>query len=370
MTATATFTVTVQDSTPPTLTATADIPPVEATSSAGAAVTFSTPTATDAGNVTVSCDAVSGSTFPIGETTVTCTAVDDVGLTSVDQFLITVADRTPPLITDAPDLSIEANATGGAYVAFTAPTATDFEQAIVVEVECTAFDPPVSVVSGDFFPVGVTPVTCTATDASGNTSTDLFSVTVADTTPPVLTVPNDITVIFGATVTYEATATDIADDAVAVSCDPPSGTVFPLGNTTVNCTATDNAGLTDSGAFTVSVVLGGTSSLASNKNSVNAGAVAGFTWVWQDYLGNPVDVGTGNQDVEARLGRCPSSEVDVLNEDPGSSDIRQIEDGSWTFNWQTVDDEGNALPSGVYCFSVVLLTTDPNQVQSTEIRVR
>jgi hypothetical protein len=367
-TATTTFTVTVQDTTPPLLTATADIPPVDATSSAGAMVAFGTPTATDAGNVTVGCDATSGSVFPIGTTTVTCTATDDVGLSAQDQFLIIVADTTPPVITDAPDVSFEADTTGGAVVTFTAPSATDFGDAIAVE--CKAFEPQVTVVSGDFFPIGVTTVTCTATDASGNSSSDTFDVTVTDTKPPALTVPDDITVIFGATVTYEASATDIADSDVDVSCSPPSGTVFPIGTTKVTCTATDDAGLTDSGSFSVNVVLGGTTSLSTNKKSVNSGAVAGFTWVWEDFLGNPVDVGVGNQDVEARPGECPSEADDVLNEDPGTSDIRQLADGSWTFNWQTVDDEGNGIDPGTYCFSVILLTTDPQQKQSAELRVR
>ena len=53
---------------------------------------------------------------------------------------------------------------------------------------------------------------------------------------------------------------------------------------------------------------------------------------------NPVDVGEGNQDIEARLGNCPSANADVLNEDPGSSDIRRASNDAWQFNWQTVDD--------------------------------
>ena len=339
-----------------------------AISAAGATATFATPQATDIGAVAVSCDAVSGSVFPIGITTVTCTATDDANLTANDVFTITVADTTAPAITTVDDIAFEASATGGAQVSFTAPTATDFDTDI--PVTCTAFDPPVTVQSGDFFPIGATTVNCSATDASGNTATESFIVNVADTTPPVLTVPDDITVLFGATVTYEATATDVADADPVVSCNPPSGTVFPLGATTVSCTATDDGGLTDTDSFTVNVVLGGTSNLSSNKKSVNSGAVASFDWFWEDYLGNPVDVGEGNQDVEARPGDCPSTADDVLDEDPGSSDIRQQSNDNWTFNWQTVDGEGNPIAPGTYCFSVVLLTTDPNQRQSTEIRVR
>ncbi len=364
---TGSFTVTVADTTPPIIEDVTDLL-VGAVSAAGATVNFATPQATDAGAVTVGCDAVSGSDFPIGVTTVTCTATDDANLTANEVFTITVADTTAPVITTVDDIAVEAAATGGALVSFTAPTATDLGTDL--PVSCTAFEPPVAVQSGDFFPIGATTVTCSATDASGNTATESFIVTIADTTPPVLTVPDDITVLFGATVTWEATATDIADADPVVSCSPPSGTVFPLGATTVNCTATDDAGLTDTDSFTVSVVLGGTSNLSSNKKSVNSGAVASFDWFWEDYLGNPVDVGEGNQDVEARPGDCPSTADDVLNEDPGSSDIRQQANGRWTFNWQTVDENGDPIAAGTYCFSVRLLTTDPNQIQSTEIRVR
>ena len=55
-------------------------------------------------------------------------------------------------------------------------------------------------------------MTVTAKDAAGNTSTATFTVTVIDTTPPVITAP-DVTVeatsAAGAKVTYAPTATDV-----------------------------------------------------------------------------------------------------------------------------------------------------------------
>jgi HYR domain len=78
-----------------------------------------------------------------------------------------------------------------------------------------------------------------------------------DTTPPVITVPDDITEEAtdedGAEVTYEVTATDDVDGAVDVDCQPPSGSVFPIGDTTVQCSATDEAGNTETASFTVTV---------------------------------------------------------------------------------------------------------------------
>jgi LPXTG-motif cell wall-anchored protein len=57
------------------------------------AVTFEPPTASDNSGVapTVSCDRASGSTFPIGVTTVTCTAVDGAGNAASSSFTITVS---------------------------------------------------------------------------------------------------------------------------------------------------------------------------------------------------------------------------------------------------------------------------------------
>jgi len=54
-------------------------------------------------------------------------------------------------------------------------------------------------------------------------------------------------------VTYTATATDLVDGSVAVTCSPASGSTFPLGTTTVQCTATDAHNNTAHGSFTVKV---------------------------------------------------------------------------------------------------------------------
>jgi hypothetical protein len=78
-----------------------------------------------------------------------------------------------------------------------------------------------------------------------------------DTTPPVLTVPADVTLQAtgpdGAVHTFTASATDDTDPNPTVSCSPPSGSTFPLGTTTVTCTATDAAGNSSSASFKVTV---------------------------------------------------------------------------------------------------------------------
>jgi hypothetical protein len=86
--------------------------------------------------------------------------------------------------------------------------------------------------------------TCTATSRGGTTKR---SVTIKrDATAPELTVPAAIVKqadgADGATVTYAPSATDGIDAAPVVTCSPASDTRFPLGTTTVTCTAKDAAG--------------------------------------------------------------------------------------------------------------------------------
>ena len=215
-------------------------------------VTF-TATATDAvdPSPTVTCSPASGSTFPLGATTVNCTAKDAAGNTSANgSFTVTVSDKTPPTLTVPGNTTVPATSASGAVVTFTA-TATD------------AIDPSPTVTcspaSGTTFPLGTTTVSCTAKDAAGNTSAaKTFTVTVSDTTAPTLHLPANITAAAtsasGAVVTFTATATDAIDPSPTVTCSPASGSTFPLGTTTVNCTAKDASGNTSaSGSFTVTV---------------------------------------------------------------------------------------------------------------------
>lgn len=79
----------------------------------------------------------------------------------------------------------------------------------------------------------------------------------ADTEPPVLTVPADITVDAtspdGAMVAFVASAVDNVDGVVAVTCAPESGSVFGVGPTTVTCSATDAAGNRATATFVATV---------------------------------------------------------------------------------------------------------------------
>ncbi len=87
------------DTTPPVIPPLANLT-IEATSSSGAVVSYAVPDAIDAvdGAVPLVCAPASGSTFPMGTTTVQCSATDCTGNSATATFNVTVRDTTPPVI--------------------------------------------------------------------------------------------------------------------------------------------------------------------------------------------------------------------------------------------------------------------------------
>jgi hypothetical protein len=253
VTATLDMFVSVLDTRAPTINA-GSIPTditAEATGPGGAAVSFALPSATDASNVDTSvdvlCTPATGDTFPFTSpgqtTTVSCIATDDSGNTDSASFNVTIQDTSAPIFDSAslPAPTAEATGIDGAIVAYSLPTATDVADVAPV-VSC---DPA----SGSVFALGTSDVTCTATDASGNSATSTFQVTIEDTTMPMFVIDPlpDVTIEVtgpgGTSVNYPLPAsTDISDASPLVSCDPPAGSLFPLGASDVTCTATDLSG--------------------------------------------------------------------------------------------------------------------------------
>ncbi len=249
-TSTKSFTITVVDTTAPAL----DIPrgfTVQATSNDGAVVNYNA-SASDLvdGSVAVNCSPASGSTFAIGTTAVSCTASDSRGNTASGGFDVTVTapDAPPPdpELNLPDDITAEAMGPEGAVVTFTA----------TVNGDGTGDDengrpngPTVTCApaSGSVFPLGTTTVQCSAGNQSGT-----FLVHVVDTTAPALSLPAGISTS-DTTVTWDASASDLVDGSVAVTCNPPSGSTFPVGTTTVNCSASDTRGNTANGSFDVTV---------------------------------------------------------------------------------------------------------------------
>lgn len=127
----------------------------------------------------------------------------------------------------------------------------------ITSVVCRTND--VVILNPNSFPVGTTPVVCTVTDGEGGTKMCNFTVTVTDNQLPTITCPSDIVVprnpsLCGAIVTFAATPHDNCPGATT-TCSPVSGSLFPPGLTTVNCTARDVAGnMSAPCTFTVRVI--------------------------------------------------------------------------------------------------------------------
>ena len=188
------------------------------------------------GEVVISCSPLSGSTFPNGTTTVNCSAIDDSANEAHGSFKVTITGGAPAL-TLPPSMTVEATGPTGAAVTFIATSDSG-------PVTC---NPP----SGSVFPLGVTTVTCSATNNIG-TASGTFNVNVVDTKPPVLTLPANMTAAAGV-VTYNAFGTDLVDGIVPAVCMPPSGSTFAIGVTLVSCSTADSRGSTTYGTFTVTV---------------------------------------------------------------------------------------------------------------------
>ena len=187
-----------------------------------------------------------------GVTTITWTATDTDGMETSATQTVTVADKENPFLF-APG-NLEANNDPhlpSAVVAVGSAEAKD---------NCDDVSPSGSRSDGaDLsapFMVGVTRITWTVKDLSGNSSSAVQSVTVFDKEAPSITMPPDIAIPAigpnGAPVPFEPTVDDNVA-VVSVVCSHAPGSVFPITTTQVECTASDAAGNKASGVFQVTV---------------------------------------------------------------------------------------------------------------------
>jgi hypothetical protein len=110
--------------------------------------------------------------------------------------------------------------------------------------------------SGSTFPVGTTNVLCVAKNNLGSDTCN-FLITVNDSQAPTITCPANIDTVSDysdtpVVVNFNSTATDNCPGITIVS-NPPTGSTFPVGQTIVQCTATDHAGNKSTCSFTVTI---------------------------------------------------------------------------------------------------------------------
>ena len=151
-------------------------------------------------------------------------------------LIITDLGNSTPLLQFMPNNVSVNNAAGtcGGVATWGSPVAVDDQNCVTVTSTHN---------SGNTFPVGVTTVTYTATDAQGLTATASLTVTVTDNELPTITAPANITLTAAlnsctATATLgSATTADTCGVASTATNNAPA--VFPIGNTTVTWTVTD-----------------------------------------------------------------------------------------------------------------------------------
>ena len=242
-TSTGSFDVIVRDTIAPLLTVPAT-QTAEATSAAGASVSYPAASATDAvGVATITYSQASGAVFAArhdarhrhGEGR--CRATPRPA-----SFDVVVRDTIAPLLTVPATQTAEATSPAGAAVSYPAATATD-----AVGVASITY----SQASGTVFPLGTTHVTVTANDAAGNTTTRLVrrrrprhDRACADRARDANSsrrrarpAPGD----------YPAASATDAVGVVTITYSRASGAAFALGTTHVPVTAKDAAGNTTTG---------------------------------------------------------------------------------------------------------------------------
>jgi HYR domain-containing protein len=242
------FNVSVADNTPPAVSTPVDL--LWFGKPDGSIVTFDVK-ATDMVDPDVKplCKPESGSFFRIGTSSITCTSSDRFGNTGSQNFRVHIGSDDTPALVVPPTLFAEATGRDGATVTYKATGSN--AKGSAVDVAC---DPA----AGKLFPIGLTSVKCTAFGSNGASVTELFNITVGDTTAPALALPRDMTEqapsADGTFVRYSAYGRDTIDGETVATCYPESGSLFPAGTTTVHCSSSDSARNTSYGTFVVTVL--------------------------------------------------------------------------------------------------------------------
>jgi VCBS repeat-containing protein len=210
---TCSFTITVNDAEAPVITCPDDITVDNDEGICGAVVTYTPPTGTDncPGAITTQIAGLgSGATFPVGSTTETYQVTDAAGNSSTCSFTVTVNDAEDPVITCPDDITVDNDAgICGAVVTYTPPTGSDnCPGAVTTQIAGLG--------SGATFPTGRTTEIYEVTDASGNSTTCSFTVTVVGC-------PSDIAVVITETAISEAGG--VATGLVTRSAAGPAVTV-------------------------------------------------------------------------------------------------------------------------------------------------
>lgn len=296
------------------------------------------PTATDncAGTVT-------GTTtdLPVvgaGTHTVVWTYDDGRGNTSQQNQTVIVTDTSAPTIALVGSNSV----TVECHTSFNDPGVTTTDNCVPknVTVQTTG--------TLDVDTPGTYTLTYTATDGGGNQASVQRTVVVQDTIAPTITCPSDIVVYLplnttatSMAVNFSVTASDSCDSSVAVNSTPASGSIFSVGTTTVNSTATDDSGNSSSCNFTVTVLYNFAGFFAPvynlpTLNVVNAGKAIPVKFSLSGNKGLNIFAADSPYTVGINCdGSMPQSDVEETVNAGGSSLSYSASSDQYNYVWKT-----------------------------------
>jgi gliding motility-associated-like protein len=208
---------------------------------------------------------LAGTSFNLGTTNVTWTATDPSGNSTTCTFTVVVTDRQAPIIVDCgtdQNHSVSNDEGSCNYVnngnGWDASVTDNCTISSGTSVLTGATSGTFTSLDGVTFNQGVTHVNWIFTDQSGNSASCSFDVTVNDNeNPSIINCPGNILVSndagqCGAIVTWEVPS--VSDNCAGqIISNFNSGGNFPVGNTTVQYTATDDAGNSTTCSFIVTV---------------------------------------------------------------------------------------------------------------------
>ena len=290
LTAVHSFTITVNDVQPPTL---SEMPlNMVVNAEAGlceAAVDWTAPLTQDnCSGETLQGSHAPGSSFAVGNHTVTYTVTDSSGLTSEASFEIVVEDHQNPTFDLAPStMTLQADS-GLCQTAASWDTVEYSDNCAVLQLISTHQ-------SGDTFEVGTTTVSMTLEDIHGNSAAHSFDVIVEDNQLPSISgMPANITQnndaeLCGAVVTWMDPTSEDNCAIEELSSSHPNGGVFDVGTTTVTYTALDIHGNSSTASFDIVIADNEAptiSSLSGDLSSANDLGSCGAFMFWSEPRGD------------------------------------------------------------------------------------
>jgi hypothetical protein len=248
------------------------------------------------------------------------------------------------------NITAEATSPAGAIVNFSA-TATDARDTNVV-VTCA---PP----SGSQFALGATTVNCSATNSRNKTAEGSFTVSVVDTTAPVVVlngITNGATYTLGAVPAASCSTSDSATGvAVQAALSISGGTANGVGHFTATCSgAQDGAGniaAPVSASYDVDYLFNGFFSPVSTNKVFKLGSTVPLKWTLQNAQQGFISSFSSIAAVQVASDPSCAAGGEGVPFDAGSAGNSGLQflDNTFQFNWKT-----SGLASGCYVAIVSL----------------